>query len=76
MPCAREDGTRVKPCAHQPLTNDTGPFVGKSLVVKPVAASQEEYDQGIAVVPRPVGKRWEDVHELKVGATSASIRPL
>ena len=51
-------------------TRDATPFVGKSLVVKPDIASQEEHDQGIAVVPKPVGKRWEDVHELKVGGTS------
>ena len=46
------------------------PFTGKSLVEKPVIASQEEHDQGILVVPKPVGESWEDVDELKVGGTS------
>ena len=39
-------------------------------MVKPVLASQDEHDQGIAVVPKPVGKSWEDVDALKVGGTS------
>ena len=56
---------------HQAVrhTLTLAPVVGKSLV-KPVVASQEEHDKGIAVESKPVGKPWEDVHELKVGGAS------
>ena len=51
------------------MTTAAAPFVGKSLVVKPEDTSQEDHDRGIAVVPKPVGKSWNEVHELKVGGT-------